>query len=369
MKKILISVVLLVVAGLGIWKVYTPHPGPLPQGERGKPAVKIGVTQSLTGNMAVFGESMQKGISMAIDEINSNPDNVFIYEVVFEDDAMMPNRAATNVQKFIHYNKVNAIFTAFSGPANAVNSIVEQNKIPAIHRVYSDSTTRGRYNFQNTITVAGIGNGFIKFIKKRNMKNIAVFSIQDEATLSVMDYIVKNLADTDIKIEKYITLPTERDFKTIVNKIKVQNSDLIVILGFAPAPEILSKELLIQNVLSTIIGMEIYNNTPELPKILKDFYSLGVTDGSPEFVKKYGGRTYFAQHAYDNVYIVAKVFESLGKKNGGRIPSSDEVVDEIHKIKKFTGVVGDMVVDESGQFHSEPVLYHVVNGKAVMVEE
>ena len=334
----------------------------------GKPVVKIGATLPLTGNMAVFGESMQKGNRMAIDEINANPDNVFRYEILFEDDAQMPMRGVSNVHKFIDYHHVDVIFSNFSAIANAVNPIAEKSKIVTIHRSYGKSATKGKYNFNNLPTNERLGSGFIEFIKERNIKNVAMFSIQNEANLTVMDYIMENLADADIKIEKYLTLPSERDFKVIVNKIKAQNPDLIMVLGFAPATEIFSKELLTQNVLPTIIGMESYNNSLEMPRFLKEFYSLGFTDGPPEFVKKYGGRTYAAQYAYDNVYIIAKVYESLGKRNGKK-PTPEEVVDEIHRIKKFTGVVGDMVVDEDGQFHSEPVLYHIVNGKAIIVKE
>ena len=56
-------------------------------------------------------------------------------------------------------------------------------------------------------------------------------------------------------------------------------------------------------------------------------------------------------------------------KQQGRKPSSDEITDELIKIKKHQGESGEMIQDEEGVFWTKAVEKVIKNGDPVVVEE
>src|SRR5262245_9330687 len=69
--------------------------------------VKIGFVNHLTGDAAVYGQSMKKGTELALDEINAAwaPKNMKL-EVVFEDDRLAAADAQTAFLKLVESDKV-----------------------------------------------------------------------------------------------------------------------------------------------------------------------------------------------------------------------------------------------------------------------
>ncbi|MFI3242237.1 MAG: ABC transporter substrate-binding protein [Alphaproteobacteria bacterium] len=325
-----------------------------------KPVVKIGATLPLTGSVALFGETMKKGMQMAVDEQNANSSNVFKYELIAENDEMNAKLARSNAMKFIGIDDVNVIVTALPPAGKIVNSIAEANKVIAFHTTYSDVVIDGKYNFQNLISRDKVVEKFVEFINERGFENIAILSLQNDGVIEITDNIEAELQNK--KIESYRVMPSERSYGLIVSKIIRQDPDVLLVLALPPVVEMFSREWMLQKHNATIVGLEFYNNDPDLEKMFDDYYSIGVTDGTDEYIKKYGGRTYRSQYGYDGINIIAQVYESLGLQNG-EIPTSDMIVDELHKIKYFKGVVGDIELDDKGQFHSNPVLIQIKNGK------
>ncbi|MFI3241943.1 MAG: ABC transporter substrate-binding protein [Alphaproteobacteria bacterium] len=363
-KKILIPLVLIVVIILG-WNNQTKKSNTQSE-TSSKPVIKIGATLPITGNLGLFGTTMKKGMKLAIEELNSNPNNTFTYKLFAENNEMTSKLARNNALKLINVEKVNVIFTAFALPAKTIEKIAEANKVIAFHTTLGGAPLDGKYGLNNFPTGTSEGQKLIEFINKNNYKNIAVISVQLDGLLEVKAELKKRLPKEKYQI--YNILPDERHASITVAKIKEQSPDLIVALTMPPITEIFSKEMMLQKISTPIVGIEFYNNSPELFKVLSDYHTIGIGNGSEEYMKKYGGRTYWSVFGYDDVNIISQAYESLGLVDG-KIPNSEAVLEKLHEIKNFKGEVGNLVLDERGQFHSTPILMRVKNGKEMIIND
>ena len=362
MNKTLFLAVVLVIAGFGVWKYKASHE----VAPSDKPVVKIGVTVPLTGNVAFMGQAIKKGIDIAIAEINRKEGNQFYYKAIFEDDQLKAVHSALNAQRFISIDKVNAIFTVYSMPALAVNSIAEENKVLAIHGAFSVKSYQGKYNFRNFVNSVSLADGVIEFVLSKGFKNAALLFQNTPGSAEVLDKIKDTLESKGIKVESHLYLSGERDFKTVVYKIKESKSDVIVLYVISPEGELIMKELKRQDVEATKIAIDLTNTVPDY-SMFEGVYTVDSHIGNAEFIEKFGGySTYYAPYFYDDVYILYRAFEKVGRD--GKIPSSDAIIDEVYRNRNYKGAVGDIYLTDEGSFESKPVLYVVKDGKPVVVE-
>jgi branched-chain amino acid transport system substrate-binding protein len=69
--------------------------------------ILLGEFGSLTGTTATFGKSTQKGIEMAIDQVNkAGGIEGKLLKIIVEDDQSKPEEAATAVKKLVNHDKV-----------------------------------------------------------------------------------------------------------------------------------------------------------------------------------------------------------------------------------------------------------------------
>ena len=101
------------------------------QVKRGAGEIKIGVITALTGEQGKYGESSQKGIDMAMEEVNING-GISGKKViaVYEDSQGDPKLAVSALQKLISADKVFIMIGALaSSDILAMAPVAEKNKV------------------------------------------------------------------------------------------------------------------------------------------------------------------------------------------------------------------------------------------------
>ena len=77
-----------------------------PQPAQGKP-IKIGVVASMTGPGAFYGENIQKGVGLAVEEINASGGVLGRpIEVIYEDDETNPQKTVSAARKLLSIDGV-----------------------------------------------------------------------------------------------------------------------------------------------------------------------------------------------------------------------------------------------------------------------
>jgi branched-chain amino acid transport system substrate-binding protein len=92
--------------------------------------IKIGAILPLTGTAAEFGEDEQRGILLALEDINSKGGvNGHKIEVIFEDSKTEPKEAVTIFNKFLTKSPPPVILTAMSSVGMALKPLIKEHKI------------------------------------------------------------------------------------------------------------------------------------------------------------------------------------------------------------------------------------------------
>ena len=92
--------------------------------------VRLGAILPLTGPGAVIGTQQQRGIQLAVEQINAkggvlgNP-----IEVIFEDNQAKPDQSVLSFNKLVDLQHVPMIFSAYSGPTLAMAPLATRKKI------------------------------------------------------------------------------------------------------------------------------------------------------------------------------------------------------------------------------------------------
>lgn len=339
-----------------------------------KPTILIGATLPLTGPVAVLGQSSQKAIELAEENLNKT-NTKYNYKVVFEDDAFNPTTAATVVNKLISVDKVDALFSFGSPVGNAVSPIAEQNKIPHVNFFASDSNVaNGDYNFLHYTPPYMDAKLFVKELNKKGIKKLVFFQIDGNAgATAIMQAFEKEIAGTDIKVLAVKEFaPGTRDFRTLVSQVKDLHPDIYVLQSSSPELETVYKQLRDMGVKEPVTSMETFEFADNLTPFNGSWY-INSADAQKWFVDSYTTRyneapKFGAANAYDGLNIVAKAVESIG--DGKTVPTKDQIKDAIKNIQSFDGAMGKgLKFDENGQLVSGSVVRMIKDGKPVTIAE
>ncbi|MCL2439643.1 MAG: ABC transporter substrate-binding protein [Alphaproteobacteria bacterium] len=333
-----------------------------------KPVVRIGAILPLTGDMAHTGSFVRKGIEFAIDDVNKNPHNKFFYRAVFEDNRQEARQTVPLANKLVFGDRVNMLMTFFSASARAAEPVITANRIIGMHGTPVVDILDGVYNFTLFYQSSEVARGASEFANARRSKRVAL-ALQQSGT--ILELVGDLRARIKGETREFAINRGERDFKMLVRNIKEWNPDIIMISAGSPEIEIFIREMRLQGVSATMLGLDSISHTGNT-EVLEGFYILSSPFGDEKFLARFGHgtvMTLYAPYFYDAVKIFADATERAGAASGGVVPSGAAISAEIHKVGEFDGILGRMTISPRGAFLSKMVLYKIENGKLIRLKE
>ncbi|EKD23651.1 MAG: hypothetical protein ACD_81C00203G0002 [uncultured bacterium] len=344
-------------AGLGIYRASSS--------QASKTIVKIGVIAPLTGDLAFIGEGYKNAIMLAQEE---SKDSKYAYELFFEDDQYNPSKTSSAVNKLVFIDKVDVVISLGSGPGNVINPIAEKNKVIQFATAASDPTVaKGDYNFIHWTPASEEGKVFVEELRKRGIKKLGVLALNHPWPMAEIAAIEKNIQGTDIQIvtnQKFNE--DERDFKSIIAKIKNSGAEIYLIEATSPQLEIVVKQMKDMGVTAPITSIESFDASNN-PALFNGLWYVSVADPTSGFMGKYKNKygkdaTLATANGYDIFKLVAAAYENT---DGKRKPLSEDVVKQLHAIKNFAGALGNLSVNADGIVESQATVKIIKEGKAV----
>ena len=335
--------------------------------ETQKPVVKIGFIAPLTGKVAALGQDTKDAILLAQSELL--PSDKFNYQIIFEDDQLDNKLTALAAQKLIHIDKVDAIITFSAGPGNVVAPLAKQNKILHFNISFDGKLADGGLNFVDSTPPRAMANLFMQVLKKKGINKIAFAELNQQGVYAVAEELAQQL-----KQDNTITLTArekfnfgDRDFRTLIAKLKETQPQAYFIMSFSPELEILAqqmKQAAIKDPITTIWSYDTSDN----PKIFDGQWYVSTAEPldsfKDKFEKRYGRRPEGDQfNSYDIFNMIVKGFET---SDGSQKPTAPEVAAQLHQLKDFEGSVGHLEIDSQGVVQSQPTYKEMVNGKPIV---
>jgi len=347
-------------------------------------SLEIGAILPLTGDNANYGEAAQRGIDLAVKQINEAGGIEGREIQISYKDTKAATRTGVNVtQQLVNVNGVPAIIGGIvSGVTLAAAKVTERNEVVLISPTASspDLSDAGEYIFRNFPSDNLEGRVMAKFMHNREVSNVAIIQLRNdygEGVASVFKEAFQNHGGEVVVHERYSEDATQ--FRPIVEKVQAANPDAIYVIGYYSGAARLIKEAresgLDQQVFSTTtvedpqfveIGGEavegvIYplasgydenSQQPAVQRFEKGFQNMH--GEAPGFV---------AAQAYDCVYLIKRAIENGGRFTGPAIQKG------MAQIEGFEGATGEITFDAKGDVQKSLTMKVARDGKFEVLED
>ena len=345
--------------------------------ENSEDVIKLGFLGALTGDVANYGIPGEKGMKMAIDEINAQGGVLGKKLVgVYQDNKGDSSEIANIAQRYITRDKVVAMVgDPCTGLTKVAADIAQKNQVV----IFSAGATGaevveiGDFVFRNTMldTVA-VPVVVDWMMNEKQWNKFAVITSLNNGYSTALTPIFEEEIEAQggtIVLQESIN-DKETDFSAQITKLKGVDADVLVFTGYYTEAALIMKEAQKQGLDIPMVGGDgLYGQ--DLLKLGGDaveekvFLYCGFSADQPseqtaKFVEKYRELyneepDMFSAQYYDAVMILAYAMEQAN--------SSDPKVfkDEIAKLKDYPGVSGNTTIRENREPIKSPV--YVVTAK------
>jgi len=348
--------------------------------------ITLGAVHDLSGATAVYGTSIQKGIDLAVKQMNAQKflgEGVTV-KVSYMDAAGDPKQAIAAYEKLIADPNVTVILgPTLSSEAKSADPLAQQAGMPVIasSNTADGITSIGDYIFRTSLPESAVIPNTIKVTKSAlKLTKVAVMYGNDDAfTQSGYDVFKAALTAEGIQILTEETFAKgDTDFSAQLTKIKSLNPDAIVVSALAEeAANIMvqARTLGIPNTVRIIGGNGF--NSPKLAQIAGTAAEGAISGSawnvastypaSTDFVKAFNAEynaapDQFAAQAYTAAWAAATAV-----KNAGSVDHA-AVRDALAKISGMESPLGSFSFNDKRDPVHEAVVLTVKNGAFVVFQ-
>ena len=233
--------------------------------------VKFGCYAPLTGQLAIFGKSMQSGFEMAIDEFEKTPQAKGIkFSIHCEDDQGRADDGINIARKFVEEKSTLAVLGSWSSTVTlAAGPIYNDAKLVNITPISShpDVTKIGPYVFRQSLVQSQEGAFNGASLAKLGARRIAMIGIPNDYGKANMSLTKRGFEAKGGKVafEEFVR-PDAQDFRQTLQKATREEPDWIYIGAFAPQTALMLKQLR-QMGIKTPVYVCAADDTPDLARL------------------------------------------------------------------------------------------------------
>jgi branched-chain amino acid transport system substrate-binding protein len=342
-------------------------------------AVPVGAALSLTGAAASYGESQQKGLELAEEEL-SQKEGV-TYDVTVEDDQTDPRQGITLFEQFVGDGTSVIIGPTLSNTAFQAQPIAQEGSVPvlAVSNTASGITEQGEYIFRDSLTEAQVIPQTVATAKEAYglEKVIVMYSNDDAFTESGYEVFASSLEEEGIEVLDTLTFSkADTDFRSLLTEAKNANPDAIVVSALIEAAIPLVTQARQLGIEAPIIGGNGFNN----PQLMADAGEAaeGVVVGAawnsssdnPEnqaflqaFEEMHGSAPdQFAAQAYTGLMLIDQAVRS------GCSGERDAIKDGLTGLQDVATPLGSLSINDDRDAEHEAVVQVVEGGKFTVLE-
>lgn len=345
--------------------------------------IKIGLYGTITGTNALAGEMLEKGATVAVEQINANGGiNGATLELVVYDDKSSPEGAVKAVQRLVDVDKVIAMVGSNSSPNIIAGAeISEEAGVIQVGAGTSPSYTNAGYNyiFRGTANANLPNKAFVDAMAAMGASKIAILSIASEYGTSGVASVKALLPDTmEIVCEEQYQA-TDTDFTGQTAKAISSGADSVVLYGTTSDMALMIKQLRANGYDGYIYGPEglgvpdiinvagdaankvIFGSGAVIPATIEDAANDVEKAFLTTFVEKYGEMPVsdVVYRGYDAACLIGLALNSCED-----ITNPDSIREAFLKITDYEGIAGTYnFSDGSGDGLSTARVYIVENGK------
>jgi branched-chain amino acid transport system substrate-binding protein len=339
--------------------------------------IVVGAVTPLSGELSVYGGGLQKGMLLALEEVNASGGiNGKPMKIVFEDNNSTSKGSVSAIRKLITIHKLPVIFgPAASSNFLAVCPIAQQNRTLLIgaESAAASISECGSYVFRVYPSDLLQGKGVAELTEYLNYKEVVLTYINNDWGADLARVFKENFIKGGGKlIDEFAYDEGKTDYRSEILRIKKDSPGAVVNLTYIKEGATMLKQAYEAKVkLQWLMG-----SAAKSPKLvaLAGAAAEGVIGTYPTFSKgttrymafkkgwekKYPGQKtpIFSEYNYDMVKLTAEAL-----KQATSMSSSDIRSALIKASKGYIGVTGDKTFDANGDVGATYGRWTIKDGK------
>jgi len=318
--------------------------------------ITIGALLPLSGDLAVYGQCVQKGINVAVDDINAagGPLGKKL-KVIFRDTQTDPTAMRDAAEKLVNVDKVSAIV----GPmirSDVVTPVTAPNHVviisPSNTPTWVTTLKDDDYTFRTTASDAIQGKVLGQLAWERGYKTAAILYINDPYGGGLAKSCKKWFEKSGGKVLGMAAYdPSNVAYKMQLKELAKGKPDVLILIGYPESGIVIIRQALADKLFSQFLfpdGMESQQIIDSIGgNYLEGMYGTGPgaadTDSYKiylaEYQKKYGEKppTAYSENAYDATVVIALAIQAAGEKAMEQDPGK-AIRDNLRKVANPPGV-------------------------------
>jgi branched-chain amino acid transport system substrate-binding protein len=214
-------------------------------GSHAQDVIKIGGIGPLSGGGTAWGLAAQRGMEMAIEDLNAAGVKVggkaYKYELVMYDDQYTGNGGKAAAERLVNQDKVSFIIGPVgSPPALSVISVTNPAKVVALTDGYAPqilkNDTKDPYNFRIYNTNLEFGPPLIKWLKENRptIKKVAIMAPNDAVGQSVAGPLAEDYRKQGFEVVLDFFERGAKEFTPLILRMMAQKVDAFEFDGNSP---------------------------------------------------------------------------------------------------------------------------------------
>lgn len=349
---------------------------------------KVGGIGPITGGAAVYGQAVQNGIKIAIDEINTNGGfNGYQIEYRFADDEHDAEKAVNAYNSLKDWGMQLLIGTTTSSPCISVaDKTYADNMFQITPSGSAVDCTANPNVFRMCFSDPDQGIASAQYIDNHNLaKKVGIiYDSSDVYSTGIYEKFIQEAAGKNFEVvaEEQFTADSKTDFTTQLTKLKAANADLVFLPFYYSEAALVLNQAKQMGYAPTFFGCDGMDGILTLDNFDKSLaeglmlltpFSADATDSlTANFVKEYQKKhgeipNQFAADAYDCAYAVKLAIEKANVTPASSVSDICNAVKSAMTSITLKGLTGDSVSWKSnGEPNKTPKAVVIKNGAYVL---
>lgn len=340
---------------------------PTGQAVKNEDGYDIGVILPLSGNAVYYGDSTQKGVEIAKQEIES--DYEIQFNVYYGDSEYTPKGGVTSYRQLMAAHDLDGVVTAASTVSLAISPLVRQEGVLQMAVMSSGGVFEEDLTFRVSTISEIETKEMARFIEKMGYDKIGIIYVNNDYGVSYKDTLIEALNDKSRVSHEEAILMSEVDYKSIL--LKMRDADAIFMVGIAAQYSrilIQANELGIDAQFLSIRSVEdpvLIKNAGELADGLIYTYPFDASQDHRfvrAFVERYGRvPDAYAAEGYEGFKLVALAFIECDK-------DYECVYEYLTGLRDYESVFGKLSFDKNGDVYYNYFIKQVEDGEFVALK-
>ncbi len=338
--------------------------------------VRIGVVLPLTGSQAVYGQGIQEGLTLAVEEINAKTSKKI--ELLYEDNHGDVKSSVAAAKKLIEIDKATLLIVGLSQHAVAVAPLAQEQRVVLYTMAAQASAlnTAGDYIFKNDADSSALGDDIAKFMNLQEDDKIGIISAgYSDATKDLTIAFQKEAESFGSQVYVESFNKDETDFRTILTKLNNKGANILLINGLASDNGRILEQIGELNLNQQLFGNSAIEDNQVLATAQKHaegviFFTFNGIP-SPLFTEKIQQRynhtpIRWSMEAYDGLMIINQGISSIPSN---KKVTSTSLKEALAQIREYEGIAGKVAFDQEGNAQRIAFIKTINNSSFRLYEE